>query len=99
MIIFTTQKKVIGCDPLFDKGLEYLKRKGQEDILYVIDKVKLAFHNYNWNYYKTLENLKKQRTLALTRFALDYSKGKNENRYINAKLPNLPFDDKSFDLV
>jgi hypothetical protein len=94
-----SKKKVIGCDPLFDKSLEYLKRKGQEDISYVIEKVKLAFHNYNWNYYKTLENLKKQRTLALTRFALDYSRGKNENRYINAKLPKLPFDDKSFDLV
>jgi ubiquinone/menaquinone biosynthesis C-methylase UbiE len=78
--------------------LEYLKRKG-EDISYVIGKVKLAYPNYNWNYYKTIENLKKQRTLALTRFALDYSRGKNENRYINTKLPKLPFEDKSFDLV
>ncbi len=90
---------VIGCDPLFDKSLEYLERKGQEDISYVIEKVKSAFHLYNWTYYKSLENLKNQRTLALTRFALDYNQGKNEKRYIKAELPKLPFDDESFDLV
>lgn len=91
--------KVIGCDPLFDRNLEYLKRKGQEDISYIIEKVKSSTHFYNWNYYKTLENLRKQRTLALTRFSLDYDRGKNEKRYIKAELPNLPFDDESFDLV
>ena len=91
--------KVIGCDPLFDRNLEYLKRKGQEDISYIIEKVKSSSHCYNWNYYKTLKNLRKQRTLALTRFSLDYDQGKNEKRYIKGKLPNLPFDDESFDLV
>ena len=91
--------KVIGCDPLFDRNLEYLKRKGQEDISYIIEKVKSSFNLYNWDYYKTLENLREQRTLALTRFALDYNQGKKEERYIKAELPKLPFDDKSFDLV
>ncbi len=29
----------------------------------------------------------------------DYCKGISENRYVRATLPNLPFDDRSFDLV
>jgi hypothetical protein len=93
------KNNVISCDPLFDRNLEYLKRKGLEDIRYVLEKVKSAHHLYNWSFYKSLEDLKNLRMLALTQFALDYSQGKIEKRYIKAELPNLPFDDKSFDLV
>ena len=79
--------------------MEYLKRKGEEDISYVIEKVNSSFNLYNWDYYKTIENLKEQRTLSLARFALDYNYGKKKKkRYIKAELPKLPFEDKSFDL-
>ncbi len=98
-ITSNSEKKIIGCDPLFDKSLEYLKRKGEEDIYYVIEKVKSSFNLYNWDYYKTLDNLRDQRTLALARFASDYNQGKKEERYIKAELPKLPFENESFDLV
>jgi hypothetical protein len=98
-ITSNSEKKVIGCDPLFDESLEYLKRKGEEDIDYVVEKVNSSFKLYNWDYYKTIENLKEQRTLSLARFALDYNQGKKEERYIKAELPKLPFEDESFDLV
>ena len=94
-----TKIKAIGCDPLFGKNIDYLKRKGQEDISYVVEKVKSTTYLYNWSYYKTLENLMDYRKLALTKFLLDYRKGQQERRYLKANLPKLPFDDKSFDLV
>ena len=37
--------------------------------------------------------------MALNKFLEDYPKGIEENRYIAAKLPKLPFDTESFDLV
>lgn len=94
-----SKKKLVGCDPLFDKNLEYLKQKGMEDVSYVIEKVQSAFSHYNWNFYRTIENLKAQRTLALTKFLSDYIQGQKEERYLKAELPSLPFEDGSFDLV
>jgi hypothetical protein len=92
-------KRLVVCDPLFDKNLEYLKQKGMDDVSYVIEKVQSAFLHYNWNFYKTIENLKAQRTLALTKFLSDYIQGQKEKRYLKASLPCLPFEDGSFDLV
>ena len=63
------------------------------------EKVKSAAYLYNWSYYKTLDNLMDNRTLALTKFLLNYRQGQQEHRYIKAKLPKLPFNNKSFDLV
>jgi hypothetical protein len=65
----------------------------------VAEKVKSTTCLYNWDYYKTLENLIDNRTLALTKFLLDYIQGQQEYRYIKANLPKLPFDDKFSDLV
>jgi ubiquinone/menaquinone biosynthesis C-methylase UbiE len=70
-----------------------------KDISYVMEKVQAAFLYYNWNFYKTLDNLKEQRTLALTKFLSDYVQGQKEKRYLKAELPCLPFEDGSFDLV
>ena len=94
-----TKIKVVGCDLLYDKSFDYLKRKGQEDISYVMEKVKSATFLYNWSYYKTSENLMNHRKLALTKFLLNYIQGQKDLRYIKVNLPKLPFDDKSFDLV
>jgi hypothetical protein len=96
---YVKNAKVVGCYPLFDKSLDYLKRKGQEDILYVVEKVKSTAYLYNWSYYRTLENLTDHRKIALHKFLLDYRQGQHEHRYIKANLPELPFEDKSFDLV
>ncbi len=36
---------------------------------------------------------------AMRRFIADYPQGKTENRYLEASLPELPFDDGAFDLA
>ena len=35
----------------------------------------------------------------MRRFLVDYERGKREGRYVNARLPSLPFPDKAFDLA
>jgi hypothetical protein len=91
--------KVVGCDPLFGASLKSLVKRGKEDIDRVVEKVKFAPHPYNWNFYKSIGQLREYRTLALKRFTSDYCKGILEKRYVKAALPRLPFDDKSFGLV
>jgi ubiquinone/menaquinone biosynthesis C-methylase UbiE len=36
---------------------------------------------------------------AMRTFLADYERGKREGRYANARLPSLPFPDKTFDLA
>ena len=38
-------------------------------------------------------------TFVLTKFLLDHEQGQQDHQYINAKLPKLPLDNKSFDPV
>jgi hypothetical protein len=59
---------------------------------------------YNWSLYADIDDLRKSRASSLRKFISDYAKGIKEKRYIKARyikaqLPNLPFDDKSFDLA
>ena len=89
----------IGCDPLFGDDLKRLFERGEADIEYVTQRVSLAVNLYNWDFYPSIKALKEYRTQALRQFISDYPAGIIEKRYINAELPKLPFDDKSFDLV
>jgi hypothetical protein len=79
--------------------LPYCKKKGEEDIEYVVNRVLLSPDLYNWNFYLSIEQLREYRKLALDQFISDYSIVRKRKRYLNAKLPKLPFEDKSFDLV
>jgi ubiquinone/menaquinone biosynthesis C-methylase UbiE len=68
-------------------------------ILNMLRRVSLAVNLYNWDFYPSIKALKEYRTQALRQFISDYPAGIIEKRYINAELPKMPFDDKSFDLV
>lgn len=89
----------VGCDPLFGLDSRVLRQKGEEDIEYVTKRVSLSQDLYNWNFYLSIDCLKEYRKRALVQFISDYSDSKKRKRYIKAKLPKLPFDDKSFELV
>ena len=88
-----------GCDPLFDNDVNILAKQGQEDIEYVMQKVALTPHLYNWHFYSSIHELRDYRKLALRQFIADYPLGTIKGRYIKAELPKLPFEDKSFELV
>lgn len=89
----------VGCDPLFGNSFNTLAEQGRKDIEHVIGKTSEVLHLFNWEFYPSINALKKYRTRAFERFCLDYSEGLKENRYIKGSLPQLPFESKSFDLV
>ena len=91
--------QAIGCDRLFDKDVETLSKRGEDDIEYIIQRICIDPNLYNWDFYSSIDKLREYRRLALQQFLLDYPTGIKENRYIKAELPKLPFEDKSFDLV
>jgi hypothetical protein len=91
--------KAVGCDPLFGRGGQSLCKQGEKDIEYVVKRVSETPDLYKWDFYSSLEVLREYRKLALSQFLLDYNSGLKEKRYIKGKLPQLPFGDKSFELV
>ena len=91
-------KKVVGCDILYEDNVKALEKRGMEDIRYTMERMSHAYNLYNWDFYKSIDGLCHYRSLALKKFLLDYNKG-YQKRYLKTKLPKLPFDDKSFDII
>ena len=84
---------------MFINDLDTLVTIGKTDIEHVIERMVPVLHLYNWNFYSSLEVLKEYRQAALEQFSKDYLTGRIENRYIKGELPDLPFGDKTFDIV
>lgn len=87
---------VTGADPMYAQNVEAIVAAGMRDIdegeqACANDPVMsqsvdtLAFHE--------------QKRAALRAFAADFPEGKREGRYLAASLPQLPFEDKSFELT
>lgn len=90
---------VVGCDPLFTDDLNFITECGNLDL----EKTMVAYSNtYDFlsnKFYPSLESIRRYSTSALEQFLADYKIGKRQDRYVQAKLPCLPFGDRSFDLV
>jgi hypothetical protein len=91
--------QVVACDPLYGADISGLIERGEADIQHVIDRVAQVPHLFQWNCYSSLDDLKGYRLLALRWFQYDYPRGIQEQRYLQAELPRLPFADRRFDLV
>jgi hypothetical protein len=91
--------RAMACDPLYGSDIMPLIDRGEADIHHVMERVARVPHLFQWEFYPSINALQEYRTLALRRFQDDYERGFEEQRYINAKLPRLPFEDRRFDLV
>ncbi len=91
--------RAVGCDPLYDRDPNELRTLGEQDICYVLGRIAHARDQFSWNFYHDVEETRRARTLALRGFLADFPRGEAEGRYVPASLPELPFDDNSFDIV
>jgi hypothetical protein len=71
-------------DATFDPMLEETRRNAQEFV---------------WTTIRSVEELGETRHAAMRSFLGDYDAGRDEGRYVDAALPDLPFPDGSFDLA
>ncbi len=91
--------RAVGCDSSYDLPLKQLVNKGLKDISHVIERLSEKTHLFKWDYYSSVEDVKESRTRALKLFEEDFQIGLEEERYVKASLPILPFPDRSFELV
>ncbi|BAF71908.1 class I SAM-dependent methyltransferase [Sulfurovum sp. NBC37-1] len=90
---------VVSIDPLYAYSKKEIMQRIDEVAEDVMAQVKANADNFVWKNIPDVESLEHIRIEAMMEFLMDYEDGKEEGRYIEAELPNLPFEDGSFDLA
>jgi hypothetical protein len=88
---------VTACDIAYYHSGEDLENKGLQDIEHAMVHMEKAKRNYIWDYFKDVEDLRKQRLSALKDCANDMRE--STDRYVPVTLPSLPFKDAEFDVL
>ncbi|MFB9758250.1 SAM-dependent methyltransferase [Ectobacillus funiculus] len=88
---------VTACDIAYYHQGEALKNKGLQDVEHAMKKMEKAKNHFKWDYFKDVDDLKKHRLNALYDCANDMKE--NNEHYISVTLPELPFEDKAFDII
>ncbi len=98
--ILTRQNgSVVSVDPLYAYTAEQIKTRIDQTYDTVLGETRRNKHEFVWERISSVEELGRIRMAAMNEFIKDYERGKREKRYINAGLPRLPFDDKTFDIA
>ena len=90
---------VVSVDPLYSVPAAAIERRIERTFGQVMDQMRRNQDDYVWTHVPSVEELGRRRMTAMRRFIADYPRGKTENRYLEASLPELPFDNGAFDLA
>jgi len=90
---------VVAADPLYGLSKDDIKARIEESREAIAAGLRSAGHRFVWDAYGTPENLEATRFSAMKHFLEDYEEGLAEGRYLEAALPDLPFEDEAFDLA
>ena len=90
---------VVSADPLYRYGKTAIAGRIAEARESIMAGVQAEAARFVWNDYGSPEGLERTRLSAMKAFLEDYEEGLAEGRYLDASLPDLPFDDGAFDLA
>ncbi len=91
--------KVVSVDPVYRFTVEQIRSRVREVYPEIMSEVSNNPGDYVWESIRDIEHLGKVRMEAMERFFDDYEQGKQTGRYIDSSLPELPFEDSTFDLA
>ena len=91
--------RVVSVDPLYAFPAEAIEQRVEETYDIIMEQLARNRDDFVWTYVPSLPALGQRRMGAMRRFLADFARGKCEGRYLDASLPDLPFDDNSFDLA
>ena len=90
---------VVSVDPLYAFPAPVIERRVEETYDIIMEQVTRNRDDFVWTYVPSIPALGQRRMGAMRRFLADFPLGKSEGRYMDASLPDLPFDDNAFDLA
>ena len=97
--MFQRGTPIISVDPIYRYSEGELRQRIQETYDDVIAQARLNQDKFVWTKFSSVDELAEVRMQAMDEFCRDFEQGKQQERYVNAVLPDLPFPDRRFDLV
>ncbi len=91
--------RVVSCDPLYRFSGDEIRRQIETTLPEVMEQARRNAAQFVWNDIPSMEELERCRRTAMHAFLTDYEEGREQERYVDAELPSLPFADGSFDLA
>ncbi len=91
--------RVISCDPIYAFGAREIERRVEETYPVMLQGVKEERERFVWTRIGSPEQLGEVRMRAMRRFLEDFEAGLAQGRYVEASLPELPFQAGAFDLA
>lgn len=97
--LFSLGKNYTSLDPIYQFSAQQIRNR-IEATTEVIEKQLVENQtDYIWDYYQSPKNLVQVRLKAMNHFLQDFEQHKNSKRYVTGLLPDIPFENCSFDLV
>lgn len=93
----TLATEAVAVDPVYGPPVQELEAISTEAIDDVVDQLSETADLFDWSFYGDVDTRERYARAAAARFLADY--GHRPERYVDAALPSLPFDDGAFDLV
>jgi methyltransferase family protein len=86
-------------DPLYRLDTTTIRARIAATYDQILEQARRNSQQFAWDTIHSVEELGCIRMQAIEKFLDDYDEGKRQGRYVAAKLPIIPFPDKSFDLA
>lgn len=90
---------IVSADPIYRYSEAELRQRIQETYDDVIAQARRNRDKFVWTHITSVDELADIRMQAMDTFCRDFESGKQQERYIDASLPDLPFSDGHFELV
>lgn len=90
--------QVISVDPIYAMSAAQIEQRVNETWEAIVEQMRGHMQDFVWTKFSSLEEVRDARLKAMRMFLDDFEQGKGEGRYLDASLPDLPFEDKQFDL-
>ncbi len=91
--------RVVSIDPIYCFSSAELRSRINEAYEMIIGQVRENRDEFVWEQITSVEELGRVRMRAMNEFLSDYSAGIREGRYVDARMPSIPFRDGEFDIA
>lgn len=90
---------VTAIDPLYGEDAQAIRAAFEDARASMMNGLTKAHRRFVWSFYESPAHVERLREEALGLFLKDLKPGKAAGRYVDAALPSLPIENRSFDLA
>lgn len=89
---------VVSVDPVYQFGVAEIRQRIEQTYEQVVSQVRENAERYVWRTFENADQMGRARLAGMEQFLNDFEQGKVAGRYVTGALPELRFEDQTFDL-